>query len=424
MTENASSGESVTGASETTPPALGVRANLPQFALLVVINGFVGAMVGMERSVLPLLAESEFGITYHSAIVAFLISFGVIKAFCNLATGALSEEVGRKKLLVAGWLLGLPVPFMLMWAPSWGWVIAANLFLGANQGLCWSAAVIMKIDLAGPRQRGLAMGLNEFSGYLAVAGAAYASAAIASSYGLQPYPFMFGAVCAAAGLLLSFFFVEETLGLARHEAAQSGAAPSPLRTIEQIFPYVSWRDRSLFACCQAGFVNNLNDGLVWGLFPLLFASFGYSLDQIGILAGIYPAAWGVTQLLTGPLSDRVGRKPLIALGMMVQAVALWIAVLTADFETELAAAVLLGIGTAMVYPALLAAVGDAAHPDWRATAVGVYRFWRDLGYAAGAILAGFFADMAGIHASVIIVAVLTFCSGLVVAAMFRRPAAL
>lgn len=413
---------SVTGAREVPPPVLGLRANLPQFSLLVLINAFVGAMAGMERSILPLLAEAEFGLLYHSAIISFLISFGLVKAVCNLATGALSDRAGRKKLLVAGWLAAVPVPFLLMWAPSWGWIVVANLFLGVNQGLCWSSTVIMKIDLAGPRRRGLAMGLNEFSGYLAVAGAAYASAAIASAYGLRPYPFLIGVACAGAGLLLSVFFVRETHGHAKHEAASHGLPRSPLRHFEQIFPHVSWKDRTLFSCCQAGLVNNLNDGLVWGLFPLLFASLGCTLEEIGILAALYPATWGVAQLLTGPMSDRFGRKWMIVLGMMVQAGALWLAVQTPDIIVEGAAAVLLGIGTALVYPTLLAAVGDASHPDWRATAVGVYRFWRDLGYAVGAVLAGFVADMAGIHAAVVVVAALTFLSGAAVAAGYRTPA--
>ena len=392
--------------------------------LLLLINAFVGAMVGMERSILPLLAEGEFGVSYHSAIVAFLISFGLVKAVTNLATGSLSDAMGRKKLLVAGWLIGLPVPMMLMWAPSWGWIIAANLFLGANQGLCWSATVIMKIDLAGPRRRGLAMGLNEFSGYLAVAAAAYASAAIAEAYGLQPYPFAMGIAFVLAGLVCSLFFVKETHAHAKHEAAGRGASRSSLRSFEQIFPHVSWKNRTLFSSCQAGLVNNLNDGLVWGLFPLLFASLGFSLREIGLLAGLYPATWGVTQLLTGVLSDRFGRKWLIAGGMVVQAAALWMAAVTSEMGAQAAAAVLLGIGTAMVYPTLLASVGDEAHPEWRATAVGIYRFWRDLGYVAGAILAGFLADMAGLNAAIILVALLTFFSGLVVAIMFgRRPAA-
>jgi MFS family permease len=406
------------------PPALGLRVNLPQFSLLVLINAFVGAMAGMERSILPLLAEAELGVTYHSAILSFLIGFGVVKALCNLATGVLSDRFGRKRLLVAGWLLGLPVPFLLMWAPSWEWVVVANLFLGANQGLCWSATVIMKIDLAGPRRRGLAMGLNEFAGYLAVAAAAYASAALASAYGLRPYPFVIGVASVGAGLLLSVFVARETHGHAKLEAAGRSVQRSNLKFFEQIFPHVSWKDRTLFGCCQAGLVNNLNDGLVWGLFPLLFASLGCTLDEIGLLAALYPATWGVAQLATGPASDRFGRKWMIVAGMIVQAFALWLAALSVDIAAEAAAAVLLGLGTAMVYPTLLATVGDAAHPDWRATAVGIYRFWRDLGYAAGAVLAGFAADMAGLHASITLIAFLTLVSGLVAAAAFRssRPA--
>jgi MFS family permease len=408
----------VNPAREETPPALGLRANWPQFSLLVVVNAFVGAMAGMERSILPFLAESEFGLVYHSAIISFLISFGLVKAVCNLATGALADTYGRKRLLVAGWLAGIPVPFLLYWAPSWGWVVAANVFLGVNQGLCWSAAVIMKIDLAGPRRRGLAMGLNECAGYLAVAGAAYATAVWSGDHGLRE-PFLLGALCAVAGLLLSLVFVRESHAHALGESARPAAPPPTLRHLDEIVAHVSWKDRTLFACCQAGFVNNLNDGLVWGLFPLLYASLGFELDRIGFLAALYPAVWGVAQLAAGPLSDRIGRKWPIAAGMALQAAALWLAAGSAEPGMAAAAAVLLGLGTAMVYPTLLAAVGDASHPAWRATAVGVYRFWRDLGYAAGALAAGFLADLAGLHAAVVAVAFLTLLSGVVVALRYR-----
>ncbi len=401
---------------------LGLRANLAQFSLLVLINAFVGAMVGMERSVLPLIAEQEFGIASKSAIFSFIVSFGIVKAFSNLLAGRYSDIIGRKKLLVAGWLIGIPVPFMLMWAPAWTWIVAANILLGINQGFCWSTTVIMKIDLVGPKQRGLAMGLNEFAGYLAVAIAAYFSAVIAAEFGLRPFPFFLGVGCSIIGFLLSILLVKETRDYAKLESAKtemSFVGESSI-SFKDVFLRTTWRDKNLFSCSQAGLVNNLNDGMAWGLLPLFFTSLGFTLDKIGFLAGVYPATWGVTQLITGTLSDKLGRKWMIVIGMWLQAVGIWMIVWVMDFGLQVTAAVLLGVGTAMVYPTLLAAIGDIAHPEWRASAVGVYRLWRDLGYAVGAILSGVIADLFGVGKAIAIVGLLTFLSGIIVASQFEE----
>jgi len=398
----------------STPAAgvrLGLRANAAQFALLVAVNALVGGLLGQERTVLPLLAETEFGLAAYTAALTYILAFGATKALTNFFAGTLADRYGRKPVLVAGWLIGLPVPLLLIWAPSWGWVVAANVLLGVNQGLTWSITVIMKIDLAGPTRRGLAMGLNEAAGYLALAATALATGALAAEYGLRPAPFLLGLAYAALGLGLSTLFVRETHGHARHEAANHASTGADLST-RQVAALVSYREPALSSVSQAGLVNNLNDGLAWGLFPLLFAAAGLSLTQIGALAALYPAVWGIGQLATGPLSDRYGRKPLIVAGMLTQAAALaWIA--AADtFPAWATAAVLLGAGTAMVYPALLAAVGDVAHPAWRARAVGVYRLWRDGGFAAGALLAGLLADAYGIRTATAAIAALTAASGL------------
>jgi MFS family permease len=394
-------------------PVLGLRENLAQFSLLVLVNAFVGGMVGLERSILPLIAEREFGLVSKSVILSFLVGFGFVKALTNLAAGRFSDRVGRKVLLVVGWIVGLPVPFILMWAPSWGWVTVANFLLGVNQGLCWSTTVIMKIDLVGPKQRGLAMGLNEFSGYLAVSMTALATGYIAAAYGLRPAPFYLGIGIVAAGLFLSIFFVRETKGHALHEAGKHGSvADVPFK---DIFARASWRDRDLSSCSQAGMVNNLNDGMAWGLFPLFFAAAQLSVEKIAILAAAYPAVWGICQLGTGALSDRVGRKWMIAGGMWVQAAGIGLIALTRSFAPWFGGAVLLGVGTAMVYPTLLAAIADVAHPSWRASVVGVYRLWRDAGYAFGALLSGIVADLLGLVWAIAVVGALTFTSGLVVA---------
>lgn len=402
---------------------LGLRANWQQFTLLVIVNAFVGGMVGLERSVLPLLAETDFGLASKTVILSFIVSFGVVKAVANLLAGRLSDRVGRKQVLVAGWLIGLPVPFLLMWAPAWSWIVFANVLLGINQGLCWSTTVIMKIDLVGPRRRGLAMGLNEAAGYLAVSAAALGAGYLASTYALRPQPFYLGAAFAAAGLLLSVLAVRETQAYARTEAsfhAPDGSghdgAPTPTQpSFARILLQTSWHNRTLFAVSQAGVVNNLNDGLAWGLFPLFFALAGLPVLQVGILAAIYPGVWGLAQLGTGALSDHVGRKKMIAGGMWLQAVGLLLLLLTRGFGPWAGSLTILGLGTAMVYPTLLAAISDVAHPDWRASAVGVYRLWRDGGYALGALLAGALADLFGAGWAIGVVAAITFGSGIVVA---------
>lgn len=399
-----------------TQPVLGLGANLPQFALLMLVNAFVGGMVGIERSILPGLAETEFGLAQRTAILSFIAVFGFTKALSNYLAGRLGDRWGRKPILVAGWLIAAPVPFLLMWAPTWNWIIAANVFLGVSQGLTWSTAVIMKIDLAGPKNRGLAMGLNEFAGYFAVALAAWGTGYIAATYGLRPEPFYLGVVFVIAGLSLSIFMVQETHAHVHHETAiQAGSAKAALSERE-IFTLTTWRDRNLSSATQAGLVNNLNDGLAWGLFPLVFAAAGLSLSQIGLLASIYPGVWGIAQLVTGALSDRIGRKWLIAGGMWVQACGIVVTVLERNFIGFASGAVLLGLGTAMVYPTLLAAIGDVAHPSWRGSAVGVYRLWRDLGYAFGAIIAGVIADTFGLTVAVYVVAAITLLSGMLVAA--------
>ena len=414
----------ISQAGPTHAVALGLRANWRQFWLLVLVNAFVGAMVGMERTVLPLLAQAEFGKASKTAVLSFIATFGVVKALTNLFAGRLSDIYGRKHVLMAGWLVALPVPFLVIWAPSWSWIIFANVLLGVNQGLAWSTTVIMKMDIVGPEQRGFAMGLNEFAGYLAVALAALGTGYLAQAYGLRPEPFYLGIACAAAGLALSLLFVRETHQHVALEAKDSPslsgvAGPRAELSTREIFARASWRDPALSSASQAGMVNNLNDGLAWGLFPLFFAAAGLDVAQIGILSFTYPAVWGLLQLWTGALSDRWGRKRLIAGGMLVQSGALAAIALLRGFLPWVGAAVLLGVGTAMVYPTLLAAVGDVAHPRWRASAVGVYRLWRDSGYALGALLAGALADRFGMVWAIGAVAVLTFASGLLV--VVRMP---
>ena len=393
---------------------LGLRENLGQFTLLVVVNGFVGAMVGLERSILPAIAEQEFQLAARTAVLSFIVVFGLAKALTNYAAGRLSDRVGRKHVLVGGWLAAAPVPFLLMWAPAWNWVLVANVFLGVSQGLTWSTAVIMKIDLVGEKRRGLAMGLNESAGYAALAASALATGWIAAAYGVRPEPFYLGVVFVAIGLALSVFLVRDTRPHASHEASLAGAAPSRgASSAGAVFWRTTVGDRNLSSASQAGLVNNLNDGMAWGLFPLVFAAAGMDLARVGVLAAIYPATWGLGQLATGALSDRLGRKPFIVWGMWVQAAGIGVMALGWTFPAFAAGAVVLGIGTAMVYPALLAAIGDVAHPSWRASAVGVYRLWRDLGYAVGALLAGLTADAFGLAAAMWVIAALTFASGAV-----------
>jgi MFS family permease len=400
-------------------PRLGLANNWRQFVLLVVVNGFVGAMVGLERSILPALAEQEFQLAARAAILSFIVVFGVVKAATNYFAGRLSDRIGRKPILIAGWIIAAPVPLLLMWAPSWNWVLFANALLGVSQGLTWSTTVIMKIDLAGPDRRGLAMGLNEFAGYLALAVVALATGSIAGRYGLRPWPFALGIGFVVSGLFISVFLVRETHAHARHEARGGDTAGAGLSQRE-VFVRTTLRDRDLSAVCQAGLVNNLNDGMAWGLFPLLFAASGLGLGDVGALAAIYPAVWSFGQLVTGPLSDRFGRKWLIASGMWVQAAGIVLIAVSTGARGFAGGSVLLGVGTAMVYPTLLAAIADVAHASWRASAVGVYRLWRDLGYAGGALLSGVTADRLGLRGAVWLVAALTFASGLVVALRLRE----
>ena len=404
------------------PLVLGLRANLAQFSLLVAVNALVGGMLGQERTVLPLLAERVFALEAYTAALTYILAFGIFKAATNYFAGTWSDRFGRKLVLVAGWIVAIPVPLLLIWAPSWGWIVAANVLLGISQGLTWSTTVVMKIDLVGPKQRGLAMGLNEAAGYLAVSLTALATGYLAATYGLRPVPFLLGIAFAAIGLGMSVVFIRETREYARLEAATH---PAPARTREdhldreltngQVFVQTSFKEPALSAACQAGMVNNLNDGLAWGLFPVLFLTAGLSLSEIGILAALYPGVWGLAQLGTGALSDRWGRKWLIASGMLVQAVALAMVALLGSFTAWALAAILLGLGTAMVYPTLLAAIGDVAYPTWRARAVGTYRLWRDGGFAVGAIVAGILADLAGLRFAIGAVAALTAISGLIVA---------
>lgn len=399
--------------------ALGLKANWKQFALLVLINAFVGGMVGIERTVVPLIGAEEFHVASTTLVTSFIVSFGVVKACANLVSGQLADTWGRKRVLILGWLFGLPVPFMIIWAPSWGWIIAANALLGINQGLAWSMTVIMKVDLVGPKSRGLAVGLNEFAGYLAVGVTAFLTGYLAGRYGLRPVPIYLGIGYAILGAALSVLLVRDTREHVRLELANHPKAVSPLG-FREIFMLTSFRDRNLFAASQAGLVNNLNDGMSWGLFPLFFVANGLGVERIGILKAVYPAVWGVLQVATGPLSDRWGRKGLIVAGMWVQAAGLLLTAMTRNFGWWLLASLLLGLGTAMVYPSLIAAVSDASHPSWRARSLSVYRFWRDLGYAIGALSAGLIADFFGFAAAIAAIAALTFLSGVIVAVAMRE----
>ncbi|RVU48546.1 MFS transporter [Lujinxingia sediminis] len=402
------------------PIRLGLRENIAQFSLLVLVNAFVGAMIGMERSILPAIAEDEFELAARTAILSFIVVFGVTKALTNYMAGRWSDRFGRKAVLIAGWLVAAPVPFLLMWAPSWSWILGANVLLGISQGLTWSTTVIMKIDLAGPKNRGLAMGLNEFAGYFAVALSALATGFIAAEYGLRPQPFFPGIAFVVLGTLLSIFAVRETQHHVALESSQTGHTDAATLSAREVMTRTSFSDPNLSSVSQAGLVNNLNDGMAWGLFPLVFAAASMSLGQIGTLAAIYPAVWGMGQLFTGAWSDTIGRKGLIVAGMWTQAAGIVVIAFGATFAMFALGAGLLGLGTAMVYPTLLAAIGDVAHPSWRASAVGVYRLWRDMGYAFGALLAGIIADAFGLSVAMLTIAALTFASGVVVATRMRE----
>ena len=391
---------------------LGLRENWLQFTLLVIINAFVGGMVGLERSILPQIAESEFHIAAKTAILSFIIVFGIVKAITNYFTGALANKVGRKNLLTIGWLFGIPVPFILMYADSWNWIVAANVLLGINQGLTWSSTVVMKIDLVGEKQRGFAMGLNEFAGYVAVAAVAFCTGFIASEYGLRPYPFYIGIVLAFLGFLGSWLFIKDT----KHHVAHETTTSNVLR-LKNIFWETTWKNKNLGSVTQAGLVNNLNDGMAWGLFPILLSSKGFTIGQIGIITAIYPAVWGLGQLFTGKMADYFCKKELLFWGMLLQGLAL-VALLFAQTMTHfIILSSILGWGTAMVYPTFLATVAENTHPLDRAKSLGIFRLWRDMGYAIGAILTGIIADTLGIAASVLTIGVLTIFSATII---FRR----
>jgi MFS family permease len=395
---------------------LGLRENAAQFSLLVAVNAFVGAMVGLERSTLPLIGRDDFGLTSKAAVLSFIVAFGLAKALTNLAAGGFAARLGRRRLLVAGWMIALPVPLLISVAPDWGWIVAANLLLGVNQGLAWSMTVVMKIDLVGPKRRGLALGLNEAAGYGGVALAAAATGWLAGTFAARDVVVVAGLVIALVGLALSVLFVRDTAAHVALEQSRQDHQSEPAPRLRQAFAQATWRTPALRACSQAGLVNNLNDALAWGLVPLFLAAHGASVGQVGLVAGIYPAVWGLGQIWTGHWSDRIGRKPLIVAGMWLQAAALAALALTnAAVGAAAASAIALGIGTALVYPTLIAAISDAVSPVARAPTVGVYRFWRDMGYVAGGLLAGAVADALGFSGAIAIVAALTAASGIAVA---------
>ncbi len=388
---------------------LGLKENWRQFTLLVVINGFVGGMVGLERSILPQIAEKEFAIAAKTAILSFIIVFGIVKAITNYYTGTLANRFGRKNLLVAGWVLGIPVPFVLMFAPNWNWIIIANILLGIHQGLAWSSTVVMKIDLVGEKQRGMAMGLNEFAGYISVALVAFLTGWIAGNYGIRPYPFYIGIVLAFAGLASSFLFVRDT----KHHVAKE-TETNTIPRLKNIFWDTTWKNKNLGSVTQAGLINNLNDGMVWGIFPILLASKGFTIGEIGIVTAIYPAVWGIGQLFTGKMADTFCKKDMLYMGMLLQAIALISFVWAHTIFHFVVLSALLGWGTAMVYPTFLATVAENTHPQDRAKSIGIFRLWRDLGYAIGAILTGIIADLISMPAAIVFIGVLTFISSVII----------
>lgn len=419
------------------PIRLGLRPNINQFSILVLVNAFVGAMIGLEQTVVPLIGKNEFGIESNTLIVSFIASFGAVKSVLNLFAGNMSDRWRRKSILVLGWAFGLPVPFILLFAPDWNWIIFANILLGINQGLTWSMTVNMKIDLVGKQRRGLALGLNEFAGYLSVALVGFVTGYIAAIYGLKPYPFFLGIAFALLGFMISWIIVKDTrrytlLEIKENEdefakinkKSSSSAAVENERfgnlTFAQVFHETSWKNRSLLSVSQAGLVNNLIFGVSWGLFTLYFASYSVSVSDIGFLKALHPGIWGILQLMTGSLSDKVGRKILIYPGMLVQGVGIWIVLFFNSIPGWMTGMSLLGIGTALVYPTLLAAISDIAHPKWRATSLGVYRFWRDLGFVFGAIGIGFIADLLSISIAIQVVAWIAIASGIFVLLIMKE----
>lgn len=388
---------------------LGLKENWKQFTLLVIVNAFVGGMIGLERTIIPQIAEVDFGLAAKTAILSFIVVFGITKAITNYYTGILANRFGRKNLLIIGWLFALPVPILLIYAPNWNWIIAANILLGISQGLTWSSTVVMKIDLVGEKDRGFAMGLNEFAGYVALAFIAFLTGWIASNYGLRPYPFYIGIGMAIIGLLMSWLFIKDTIKHVQLEATSSN-----IPKLKNLFWETTWQHKNLGSITQAGLVNNLNDGMVWGLFPLLLISKGFDLHETGIIVATYPAVWGLGQLYTGKLADRYCKKTLLFIGMLVQGIALLGMVSASSFSGFVILSSLLGIGTAIVYPAFLAAISDYTHPDQRPKSIGVFRLWRDLGYAIGAILTGLIADRFGLVAPILTIGVLTVTSSLIV----------
>ena len=391
------------------PVQLGLKENLSQFILLVIVNAFVGGMVGLERSILPQIADKEFHVAATSAVLSFIIVFGIAKAITNYFTGQLANKYGRKKLLVAGWLLALPLPFILMWANRWEWIIAANVLLGIHQGLAWSSTVMMKIDLVGEKQRGFAMGLNEFAGYIAVAIVAYLTGYIASKYGLRPYPFYVGIALVAMGLLMSWIFIKDTR---KHVAAET--TTSSVKRLKNIFWSTTWKDKNLGSVTQAGLINNLNDGMAWGLLPVLLAAKNFDLKQIGIVTAVYPAVWGIGQLITGKMADKYCKKDMLFTGMILQGIVLFVLPFASQYWQYISLAALLGWGTAMVYPTFLATVAENTNPADRAQSLGVFRFWRDLGYAIGAALTGIIADWFGVNIAIIVIGILTALSAFII----------
>lgn len=388
---------------------LGLKENWQQFTLLVIVNGFVGGMVGLERTILPQIAEKEFAIAANTAILSFIVVFGIVKAITNYYTGALADKWGRKNLLILGWIVAIPIPFILMFANHWNWIIAANVLLGINQGLTWSSTVVMKIDLVGEKQRGFAMGLNEFAGYLSVALVAFLTGYIASNYGMRPYPFYIGIVLVVLGLLASIFLVKDT----RHHVAQEvGTSLNP--RLKNIFWDTTWKNKNLGSVTQAGLVNNLNDGMVWGILPVLLASKHFTIEEIGIVSAIYPAVWGIGQLFTGKMADKLEKKRLLFWGMFLQAIALVLLIWAETMTEFVSIGAILGFGTAMVYPTFLASVAENTHPLDRAKSIGIFRLWRDLGYAIGAILTGIIADLWNIDTAILFIGVITFVSAIVI----------